>query len=408
MKLRRPTAPSLYWAAADHNFVADRFTPRGTLSLRDLASLLSANAIFADHLVIADTLLMYNKHLHTLLLGADEDHLGYDSLLADGFILPALRAVDSAHSFLDLERYLRETGTYRDIDDSRTKEFAQELDRRVIHAVDCSHDEFYTRYTKSWEDLLRDESALRSHKILTISRALRATLEGQRREFDDFIRRSFAYQFADSLSTTAGQRVRELADALYHHCYAQTVNLPPSVPPHLAKRVVGLVATPSSSSILSAATRSRQADRVAKKFPPVAYDLLSEIRRSREHRRFIKAAAAAESSGNDAALMNALEKYMPYVSDVLEPERAGRTRQRRKAQRHVRRTGRGITVVSVALTAAGAIPEYGLAFGPAAFAWVFVAAALERRSHELARTERRRSGGNDHSYVIHRESPQPD
>lgn len=177
------------------------------------------HALFYEHAIVFDSGVLYNEPLRALLTSPRFRPFGLDRLVTEGFVVPAHR--DIAPTFVELERVLRETGTYEPVPARASVPFAEFLDA-APRAVLSSQEDVYGTFTTLSERALADEGLMARVGLAEVAPEAIDYFRSRAQSFNGHIRRTFYYELARRCGSRAtAQALREFGSALSTEAYAR-------------------------------------------------------------------------------------------------------------------------------------------------------------------------------------------
>jgi hypothetical protein len=364
---------------------------RTPLGHDELHALLVLYSLLYDHLVIPDGASFYNLLLRDVMQGPTRRPYGLAKLLEHGIVVPVAR--DVAPSFVELEAFLHASGAWHSPDRDDARQWAEFLDEHTRTRVLLHHPSAGETFSDLVYEVTRD-SRMADRLMLggvrdDLSRFL---AERELQYVDRFTRRSTLYEFADRLphsEATTARRTRILGGALYHLTAASALGLPCAMAGPFADAFGALNGLPvhvrqvvtDSRDMSPAAVHAVPFDPLA--FASIDFEVVFDIRRSRQFRTFVDAMAAAKSDANSvrgaATASAALAAYLGYLDEPLTIAVAGRHSEVRRLRRAATATSFTLTSAGIATSVAGLfLPgAESLTFGGGLF-WLFGEKAVGR------------------------------
>lgn len=351
----------------------------------ELRALLVLYSLLYERLIIPDGASFYNLTLRDILQGAEYRHLGLAKLFEQGIVVPVAR--DVAPTFVELEAFLYAAGAWRSPDRNDGRRWAEFLDEHTSARVLLHHPSASETFSELVYEVTRDHDAAGRLMLGGVRDDLSRFIAAREVGYEDgFTRRSTLYEFADRLpgsEAISARQTRILGGALYHLTAANALGLQCAMAGPFASafaELSGLAANVQEAAMADGSSRSEQAAH-AVPFDPIAlaevdFEVISDIRRSREFRVFIDTMSAAKADRDPvrgaATARDALTRYLGYLDGPLTIAVSGRSRDVRRLKRAATATSLTFMTGGVATSVVGlVVPGAGVLTFLGGFFWLF-------------------------------------
>lgn len=385
----------VYFSHLDQELASARtvITPQ---TLAHFRALLVLHALLYEQIVVADALLLHSTFIRNMLLSQSLDRFNYRGLFQAGIVVPARR--DVTPNFVDLEAYLRRSGTPRHRLLPDPQQFAEFLEGISADGPTYGHDELSSSYTCRALDLI---AGIRSGAIADLglhADVIQDVTHGDRAKNEGSMRRMFLYHAAQVLQrggrSGAARRLRQIATVMYHQQLAAALEIPAAMPAALGGSLArsGLVTGPPAS--LSAAKSdllSIDASLTASALQLLTFEDIIAIRGTRAFKDYISTACQAledpDAMAAASRMRSALARYLPELHHMVGLALLGRLPSFHRVSSAIRILRYASPTGSVGLSLIGIVaPEATLA----GILWSLVLWEVDRRlarAHMAIRAE---------------------